>query len=130
MCMPAWRPKDETEAVGAEAVLLEWLAAVHGLALSGPAALRGWACADRPAFQAAFAAFAGLPAEDAELLEAAAGWLLGAGLRPDDRVLWTGPPDDPCLRGLESTGARRATGEAGATRRLHRAPVWPPAGTA
>ena len=120
-----WRPPDEAASAGAEAVLLEWLAAVRGRVLPGPAGLRDWARTDRPAFRAAFAAFAGLPASDTGLLDAAAAWLLGAAIRPDDRVLWKGPADDPGLRALAVTGAARVTDPGAATRVLDRLPEWP-----
>ncbi|CAH2600693.1 conserved protein of unknown function [Rhodovastum atsumiense] len=118
-------PRDETEAVGAEAVLLEWLRAVRGQALADPAALRAWARADPAAFRAAFAGFAGMTAA-AAVLDAAAGWLLGAGVRPDDRVFWAGDQADPALAGLAVTGAALVADPTGA-RCFDRAPAWPPA---
>jgi len=103
--------------------LLEWLAAVWGRALTDPTGLRAWARGDAAGFRAAFAVFAGV---DAELAESAAGWLLGAGVRPDDRVLWRGDAADPCLAALAAIGGR-LTGEAArATIVLARPPVWPP----
>lgn len=55
-----WRPVSEAEAVGARAVVIEWLRAVHGIVLDGPAALAAWRH-DRPAaFAAAISRFAGL----------------------------------------------------------------------
>jgi hypothetical protein len=60
MADPAWRPRSEAEAVGAQAVFLEWLAAVHGIVLAGPAALAGWRRDAPAAFAAAISAFAGL----------------------------------------------------------------------
>jgi hypothetical protein len=116
-----WQPRDEVEAVGAVAVLLEWLAAVHARPLAGPAALAAWARADRPGFRAAFAAFAALPDTDARLLDDAAGWLLGAGIRPDDRVVWLGPPADPALAALAAIGGRLAP----AGRPFTAVPTWP-----
>lgn len=122
MCTPPLRPTAEAASVGAEAVLLEWLAAVHGVDLDGPAALRAWAQRDRAGFRAAFAAFAGI---DPGVAEMAAGWLLGAGVRPDDLVLWTGDPADPCLAGLAAVGGRRAEQPGQATIVRDLPPVWP-----
>jgi hypothetical protein len=118
------RRADEATAVGAEAVLLEWLAAVGGRALAGPAGLRDWARADPAAFRAAFAVFAGV---EPGLAETAAGWLLGAGVRPDDRVLWRADAADPCLAGLAAIGGTLTEDPAEATIVLARPPVWPPA---
>jgi diadenosine tetraphosphatase ApaH/serine/threonine PP2A family protein phosphatase len=117
------RPADEATAVGAEAVLLEWLAAVCGRALAGPAGLRDWARSDPAAFRAAFAIFAGV---DTGLAEIAAGWLLGAGVRPDDRVLWRADAADPCLAGLAAIGGTLTDDPAEATLVLAQPPVWPP----
>jgi hypothetical protein len=123
MCTSLWRPADEAAAVGAEAVLLEWLAAVDGRRLAGPAALRDWARGDPAAFRVAFSTFAGL---DLGLAESAAGWLLGAGVRPDDRVLWRGAATDPCLAGLTAIGGALTDDPAQATIVLGEPPVWPP----
>ena len=123
MCTSVWRPADEETAVGAETVLLEWLAAVCGRALTNPAGLRDWARGDPAGFRTAFVAFAGV---DAELVESAAGWLLGAGVRPDDWVLWRGDAADPCLAGLEAIGGRLTADAARATIVRARPPVWPP----
>ena len=123
MCTSLWRPADEAAAVGAEAVLLEWLAAVDGRRLAGPEGLRDWARGDPAAFRAAFAAFAGL---GAGLAESAAGWLLGAGVRPDDRVMWRGAATDPCLAGLAAIGGTLTDDPAQATIVLGEPPVWPP----
>jgi hypothetical protein len=123
MCIPTWHPPDEAAAVGAEAVLLEWLAAVAGRSLTGPAGLRDWARRDLAAFHAAFSTFAGVPPA---LAEAAAGWLLGAGVRPDDRVMWNGDPNDPCLAGLAAIGGSLTKVAAEATITLAAPPVWPP----
>ncbi len=120
---PTPRPASETASVGAEAVLLEWLAAVRGVALQGPAALQAWAQRDSTGFRAEFAAFARI---DPGVAAAAAGWLLGAGVRPDDRVLWTGNPADPCLAGLAAIGGRRTDLPAQATIVRDLPPVWPP----
>ena len=114
----------EAAAVGGEAVLLEWLAAVRGSAPDGKAALRAWARQDPAGFRAAFAAFARI---GADVADAAAGWLLGGGVRPDDVVLWTGDADDPCLAGLAAIGGRRTEQAAQATMVRDRPPVWPPA---
>jgi len=118
------RPADEATAVGAEAVLLEWLAAVGGRALAGPAGLRDWARSDPTAFRAAFSVFAGV---EPELADAAAGWLLAAGVRPDDRVLWRGEAADPCLAGLAAIGGTLTDDPAQATIVLALPPAWPPA---
>jgi hypothetical protein len=123
MCTHPWRPADETASVGAEAVLLEWLAAVRGLPLDGPGALRDWAGRDPAGFCAAFAVFALL---DPAVACAAAGWLLGAGVRPDDRVRWNGEPAAPCLAGLAAIGGILSDDEQTATIVLDRCPVWPP----
>ncbi len=123
MCTSIGRPADEAAAVGAEAVLLEWLAAVWGRALAGPAGLRDWARRDPAAFRAAFCTFAGLAPG---LAESAAGWLLGAGVRPDDRVMWRGEATDPCLAGLAAIGGALTDDPAQATIVLAEPPVWPP----
>jgi hypothetical protein len=116
-----WQPRNEAEAVGATAVLLEWLAAVEHRPLAGPEALAAWARADRTAFRAAFAAFAALPPRNAQLIDDAAGWLLGAGIRPDDHIAWLGSADDPCLAALAAIGGKLAdTGHPFAL-----APAWP-----
>src|SRR5664279_3406558 len=120
------RSSDENRAVGAEAVLLEWLRAVHRLPLADVAALRDWAARDPAAFREAFAAFAGTDAADTARLEAAAGWLLGAGIRPDDRVKWTGDPADPWLEGRTVTGAALTHDAAQTTIVLERPARWPP----
>jgi hypothetical protein len=117
---------DENRAAGAEAVLLEWLCAVRGLALADVAALRLWAAREPAAFRAAFAAFTGIDVADTTFLQAAAGWLLGAGIRPDDLVRWTGDPADPWLEGRAVTGAALTHDSARATRVLDRPVVWPP----
>ena len=124
MCTPTLCPSDEAASVGAESVLLEWLAAVRGMKLDGAAALRAWAQANPARFRSDFAAFARI---DPALAEAASGWLLGAGVRPDDRVMWTGNPDDPCLAGLAAIGGRLAADQGQATIVCDRPPVWPPA---
>lgn len=120
--MPEWRPADEPQAAGAVAVMLEWLAAVAHRPLAGPEALRAWARADRAAFRAAFARFAGLPADRPALLDAAAAWLLGGNIRPDTPIAWLGAPDDPALEALHAIGGRR---DAAAPRRFTALPDWP-----
>ncbi len=125
MCTPNWRPADETASVGAEAVLLEWLAATRSILLEGPPGLRAWARRDPGGFRAAFAAFARI---DPAVADAAAGWLLGALVRPDDRVHWTGDPDDACLAGLAAIGGSLTDDPARATVTHDRPPVWPPPG--
>ncbi len=122
MCSRTWRPANESAAVEAEAVLLEWLAAVRGLPLADPTALRAWARRDPTAFAAAFAAFAGIPPA---LAAPAAGWLLGTGVRPDDRVLWRGNPTDPALAALAAIGGSLSDNPAEATITLDEPPVWP-----
>ena len=117
-----WRPGNEAETVGGEAVLLEWLAATRSLPLDGPAGLRDWARQHPASFRAAFAAFAGVAPD---LADAACGWLLGAGLRPDDSLYWTGDPADPCLAGLTAIDGVRTADPARATHVLGIAPVWP-----
>ena len=55
-----WRPASEAEAVGARAVFIEWLRALHGIVPDGPQGLAAWR-RDRPAaFAAAISHFAGL----------------------------------------------------------------------
>jgi hypothetical protein len=56
-----WRPASEAEAASARAAFLEWLQAVYGLALDGPAGLAAWRHERPEAFAAAMSAFAGLP---------------------------------------------------------------------
>jgi hypothetical protein len=124
MDTPAWRPQDEKATVSAEAVLLEWLAAIRGFVPGGPAGLRDWARHNPGEFRAAFSAFARI---DPELAHSAAGWLLGAVVRPDDRVLWTGDTADPCLAGLAAIGGVLTDDPACATIRRDCPPVWPPA---
>ena len=123
MSTPLWRPPDETASVGAEAVLLEWLDATGRCHPANPAGLRDWARHEPAAFGAAFAAFARI---DPALADDAAGWLLGAGVRPDDLVMWSGDPAAPCLAALAAIGGLLATQPAQATLRLDRPPVWPP----
>ncbi len=123
MFPPPWRPADEAASVGAEAVLLEWLAAVRSILLEGPHALRAWASRDPGGFRAAFSAFASI---DPTLADSAAGWLLGTGVRPDDRVHWTGDPADACLAGLAAIGGVLTDDPAWATVTHDRPPVWPP----
>jgi hypothetical protein len=123
MCTSLWRPADEAAAVGAEAVMLEWLAALCGRRLAGPTGLRDWARADPAAFRVAFCAFAGVAPGQAE---SAAGWLLGAGVRPADRVLWRGAASHPCLAGLAAIGGTLTDDPAQATIVLGQPPLWPP----
>ena len=78
---------------------------------------------DPAGFRAAFAAFARI---DPAVADAAAGWLLGAGVRPDDRVRWTGAPADACLAGLAAIAGVLTDDPAQATIVLGRPPVWPP----
>jgi hypothetical protein len=118
--------RDEHAAVGAESVLLEWLRAVRGLRLADTAALRAWATDKPAAFRTAFATFAGLDAADSRI-QAGAEWLLGAGVRPDDRVQWTGDPADPWLEGRVITGAVLTDDPARATIVLGEPVAWPPA---
>jgi hypothetical protein len=120
--MSGWHPRNEAEAVGAQTVLIEWLAATGRRSLGQPADLRAWARGDPTAFRAAFCRFAGVPPG---LADAAAGWLLGAGLRPDDRVLWQGDPADPCLAALRALGGTLATEAAEASLVFARPPRWP-----
>ncbi len=120
--MPEWRPADESEALGAEAVLLEWLAAVDGRLLNGPDALRAWARTDRRAFRAAFARFASLPPDRPDLLDAAAAWLLGGEVRPDLPVAWLGVSGDPALLALAAIGGRC---DLASPRRFAALPDWP-----
>lgn len=120
--MPEWRPADESEVMGAEAVLLEWLAAVDGRPLAGPDALRAWARADRRAFRAAFARFAALPPDRPDLLDAAAAWLLGGAVRPDLPVAWRGADDDPALLALAAIGGHC---NPASPRRFAALPDWP-----
>ena len=115
-------PNREAAAVGAEAGLLEWLAAVRGITLPDPAALRAWARDNPAGFRAEFAAFARI---DPAVAQDAAGWLLGAGVRPDDQVRWTGDPADPCLAGLAAIGGRQTHDQAQATVVCDRRPTWP-----
>ena len=120
--MTGLQPRNERDAVGAESVLIEWLAATHRRSLRRPADLRAWARDDPTAFRAAFCRFAHVPPD---LADAAAGWLLGAGLRPDDRVLWRGDPADPSLAALRALGGTLATDPAEASLVLASPPLWP-----
>ncbi len=123
MCTPPWRPANEPASVNAESVLLEWLAAVRGMGVNGPDGLRDWARRDPAGFRAAFCAFARI---DPAVADAAAGWLLGAGVRPDDRVHWTGKARNPCLAALAAIGGVLTADPAGATIVTGRPPIWPP----
>lgn len=57
-----WRPASEAEAVGTPAVFIEWLRAVHGVALNGPAGLARWRRDEPARSAAAIAEFAGVDA--------------------------------------------------------------------
>jgi hypothetical protein len=59
-----WRPASEAEAAGTSAVFLEWLRAVHGVALAGPAGLAVWRRDEAAAFARAIAEFAALTEAD------------------------------------------------------------------
>ncbi len=78
---------------------------------------------DPAGFLAAFAAFARI---NPAVAQAASGWLLGAGVRPNDRVRWTGAPSDACLAGLAAIAGALTDDPAQATIVLGRPPVWPP----
>ncbi len=121
--MCAAHEERERQAVGAAAVLREWLAAVEGRHLT-EAALAAWARREPEAFAAAFARFARVPPD---LAFAAAAWLLGPGVRPDDRVLWRGKPDPHALAALAALGGRLAANAAEATLVVAALPPWPPA---
>ena len=92
------------------AAFLHWLRAVHGIAL-GPAAsaIRAWATADPAAAAALIQHFSGAAVSSARL---AAGLLLEADLRPDDRILVRGQEPDWLLQALDATRGRAETDEA------------------
>jgi len=123
-----WPAQDEARAVDAETVFAEWLAACGGKHCADTAELRAWARAERPAFHAAFAGFTGQQGRDTRFLDALAGFLLTARLRPDDVLLWTGDPGHPALAAARATGADVLTDAATApqgARRLEEIPQYP-----
>jgi hypothetical protein len=110
-----WYPSDEQEAASARTVFIEWLRATGRVPDADPATLQAWRASDPVSFRTAFASFAGIdpaaPARDtlrspapeeylaaldvagmAEFLDTVAAHLLDAGTRPDDRLVWAGPP--------------------------------------
>jgi hypothetical protein len=96
----------EREATTNRAAFRHWLRAVHCCALDpGEAALRRWAEAEPVAATALILAFAGPGFASARL---AAGLLLVADLRPDDRILVLGPEPGWLEQALEATGGRAA----------------------
>jgi hypothetical protein len=100
----------EREATTNRAAFRHWLRALHGRPLDpGEAALRRWAEADPMAAAAVILAFAGPGFASARL---AAGLLLLADLRPDDRLLVLGREPDWLAQALEATEGRAATAEA------------------
>ncbi len=101
----------EREATTNRAAFRHWLRAVHGRMLDPPeAALRRWAEAEPAAAAALILAFAGPGFASARL---AAGLLLLADLRPDDRILVLGPKPGWLAEALEVTEGRAArAGEA------------------
>jgi hypothetical protein len=92
----AWL-ETEGQATGNGAAFAHWLRAVHGVRIAGEVALRAWAAAAPDACEAALLAFAGPDFTSARL---AAGLLLEADLRPDDRLFATTRPPwlDQALR--------------------------------
>jgi len=96
----------EQAATTNRAAFLHWLRAVHGLVL-GPdeAALRAWAEAD-PAAPGLILHFAGPGFGSARL---AAGLLLQADLRPDDRILVRGPEPGWLPQALRASKGRADT---------------------
>jgi hypothetical protein len=103
----------EPQATTNRAAFLHWLRAVHGLALaprdSQGEALRRWAAAEPRAAAARIRQFAGDGFPSARL---AAGLLLEADLRPDDRVHLIGPPPDWLPVALLATQGRAPTAAA------------------
>lgn len=70
---------------------VHWLRTTHGVDLDGWAALQGWSAREAEAFAAAIRAFARQPGAADALISPLAEALLFADLRPDDRVLVSGP---------------------------------------
>ena len=66
-----WFPADESEAVSARTVFIEWLRATGRMPDADPATLQAWRHTHPAAFREAFAAFAGIDAAEG-LLDAAA----------------------------------------------------------
>jgi hypothetical protein len=118
-------PAPERDATTNRAAFLHWLLAVHGIALApGDSALRAWAEADPPTATALVIHFAGAGFASARL---AAGLLLQADLRPDDRILVLGPDPDWLPQALGATRGRAATpGEATVLVADHRPRTLPP----
>jgi hypothetical protein len=97
----------ERAATGNRAAFLHWLSAVHGLRL-GPedGALSAWAEADPKTAATLIRSFAGPGFASARL---AAGLLLEADLRPDDRILLLGEEPDWLAQALDATQGRAET---------------------
>ena len=70
---------------------LHWLRMTRGVDLIGWAALQGWSALEPAAFADAIRAFARQPQATGALIAALAEALLFADLRPDDKVLASGP---------------------------------------
>ena len=89
------------------AAFRHWLQAVHGIVFdAGNAPLRAWAEADPQTAATLILHFAGPGFASARL---AAGLLLQADLRPDDRILLLGPEPDWLPQALEATQGRAET---------------------
>ena len=97
----------EQEATTNRAAFLRWLRAVHGIALApADAAIRAWATDDPQTATALILGFAGADFASARL---AAGLLLQADLRPDDRLLVLGAAPDWLPQALAVTRGRATT---------------------
>ncbi|MBW4024407.1 MAG: hypothetical protein HIU92_14995 [Proteobacteria bacterium] len=105
----------ERQATSNSAAFLHWLRAVHGLRLTRPdeplAAIRRWAEGDPATAARLILRFAGPGFPSARV---AAGLLLEADLRPDDRLLVQGPAPVWLPHALSATRGR-ASNEAEAT---------------
>ena len=115
----------ERVATSNRAAFLQWVGAVHGLRL-GPedGALRAWAEAHPETAVALILQFAGPGFPSARL---AAGLLLQADLRPDDRVLVLGEEPSWLAQALDATqGLARTPAEATVLITDHRPGALPP----
>ena len=126
MSKPKWRPANAQEATSNVAAFIEFARAM-GLADLEPAEIARFQAEKPTKFRALVASFAGLdPNSDLatvlapyksnpamrvhaswdRLLDSFAHYLLVEELRPDDRMVWDGAPDDPWPLGALLTGAR------------------------